>query len=50
MTHPHVIVTPHCCGEFEGYYDAGADLLIANVEKMRAGGGAMNRVDLERGY
>ncbi|ODN72674.1 hypothetical protein L202_08114 [Cryptococcus amylolentus CBS 6039] len=53
-THPRVVVTAHTSSSMEGfgYYDAGADLLINNVRRVREGGRgkAINQVDVEKGY
>jgi phosphoglycerate dehydrogenase-like enzyme len=45
-----VFITPHTSGDFAGYFDAGTDLLIENVKRVRAGRGAFNVVDPEKGY
>jgi hypothetical protein len=45
-----VIITPHVSGDFVGYFDAAADLLVANVENVRKGGKAYNVVDPKKGY
>ena len=50
FTHPHAIVTPHTSGDVEGYFDKAADLLIANIKRVRDGGKPMNQIDLEKGY
>lgn len=50
LTHPRAVITPHMSADFAGYFDAGVDLLIANVERVRNGGEWMNRVDPEKGY
>lgn len=50
FTHPRAVITPHCSADFAGYFDAGADLLIANVKRVREGGELMNVVDREKGY
>jgi phosphoglycerate dehydrogenase-like enzyme len=50
FTHPRVIITPHTSGGVEGYLDKAADLLIANVEQIRNGGGPINKVDWKKGY
>ncbi|TYJ52190.1 hypothetical protein B9479_007205 [Cryptococcus floricola] len=53
-THPRVVVTAHTSSNMEGlgYYDAGADLLIDNVRRVREGGRgrAINQVDVDKGY
>jgi phosphoglycerate dehydrogenase-like enzyme len=49
-SHPRAIVTPHTSGDYEGYFEAGADLLIANVERYRKEGRFLNVVDPEKGY
>ena len=50
FSHPKVALTPHTSGDVAGYTDYGAELLIANVERVRKGGKAMNVVDFKRGY
>jgi phosphoglycerate dehydrogenase-like enzyme len=50
FSHPRVIITPHVSGDFVGYFDAAADLLVANVENVRKGGKAYNVVDPKKGY
>lgn len=49
-THPSAIVTPHTSGSFENYYEAGADLLIAQMERIQAGERLLNVVDPAKGY
>lgn len=50
LSHPRVVLTPHVSADFEGYFDAGAELLVANVENVRKGGEPFNVVDPEKGY
>lgn len=50
LTHKRAVITPHISADFAGYFDAGVDLLIANVDRVRAGGKPINRVDPEKGY
>ncbi|CAK9786769.1 hypothetical protein CC85DRAFT_262019 [Cutaneotrichosporon oleaginosum] len=50
LTHPRVVITPHTSADFEGYFDAGAELLVENIENMRRGGEPYNVVDPEKGY
>lgn len=50
FTHPAAIVTGHTSGSFEGYFDAGADILLAQLERLKEGEGPMNVVDPEKGY
>lgn len=50
FTHPQAIVTPHTSGGVEGYMDKVADLLVANIKRVRSGGKPMNKVDPEKGY
>ncbi|KAK4684126.1 hypothetical protein P7C73_g6079, partial [Tremellales sp. Uapishka_1] len=50
FSHPKAIITPHTSGDFEGYFDAGADLLIANIEGARRGEALLNVIDPEKGY
>jgi phosphoglycerate dehydrogenase-like enzyme len=47
---PRVIITPHISGVFDGYFDAGADVLLANVDRLRQGLRPYNLVDLVKGY
>lgn len=49
-THPRAIITPHTSGDFEGYFDAGSDLLRASVERYRKEGKFINVVDPKKGY
>lgn len=49
-SHPKAIITPHTSGDFEGYFDAGSDLLVASVEKFRKEGKFINVIDPEKGY
>ncbi|WRT69930.1 uncharacterized protein IL334_006921 [Kwoniella shivajii] len=50
FTHPNVIVTSHTSGSFEGYFDSGADLLIAQAERLKSGSDPLNVVDPAKGY
>ncbi|KAI9638424.1 D-isomer specific 2-hydroxyacid dehydrogenase [Dioszegia hungarica] len=50
FTHPRALITPHTSGDFAGYVDAATELLVANVEQLRKGGVAFNKVDPARGY
>ena len=50
FTHPRALITPHTSGDFVGYFDAAADLLLASVERVRKGGEPFNVVDPEKGY
>jgi phosphoglycerate dehydrogenase-like enzyme len=45
-----VIITPHTSGGVEGYLDKAADLLVANIKRIREGGEPINKVDWKRGY
>lgn len=49
-THPAAIITGHTSGSFEGYYDAGADILIAQLKRLKDGEPFMNVVDPDKGY
>lgn len=49
-THPSAIVTPHTSGSFEQYYEAGADILIAQKKRIEAGEKLLNIVDPAKGY
>ncbi|ORY27887.1 D-isomer specific 2-hydroxyacid dehydrogenase [Naematelia encephala] len=50
FTHPHVIVTPHASGNFEGYYDGGADVLLFQIDRLNRGESPVNVVDPAKGY
>lgn len=50
LSHPHAVITPHNSSDFEGYFDAGTDMMIASVERVRAGGEPMNVIDPKKGY
>lgn len=50
LTHPKCVITPHVSADFEGYFDAGGELLVANIKNIRKGGEAWNVVDPEKGY
>lgn len=49
-THPRAIVTPHTSGDFDGYFDAGADLLAASVQRFREEQRFINVIDPAKGY
>ncbi|WVW86486.1 hypothetical protein I302_108534 [Kwoniella bestiolae CBS 10118] len=49
-THPNVIVTPHTSGIIEGYFDVGADILIAQAAKLKQNEEPLNVVDPVKGY
>jgi len=50
FTHPKCIITPHLSGDTEGEFDIGADILLANVERIREGGKIINLIDVAKGY
>ncbi|OCF31483.1 oxidoreductase [Kwoniella heveanensis BCC8398] len=50
FTHPRVILTAHTSSNVTGYFELGADLLLANVQRIREGGKPINKVDPARGY
>ncbi|OXG23650.1 oxidoreductase [Cryptococcus neoformans Ze90-1] len=50
FTHPSVIVTPHTSGSFEGYFDSGADVLLAQGDRLKQGLSPINVVDPAKGY
>lgn len=50
FTHPRVIITPHTSGGWEGYFDDGADVLLYQAERIRAGREPVNVVDPAKGY
>lgn len=45
FTHPSVIVTPHTSGSFEGYFDSGADVLLAQGDRLKQDLPPINVVD-----
>ncbi len=47
---PDVVVSPHMCGDFEGFTDVLVDLFLDNFQRWRAGEPLRNVVDKERGY
>lgn len=47
---PDVLVSPHMCGDFEGFRETLVDLFASNFNSWRAGGALRNLVDQERGY
>ena len=49
-SHPKLLITPHMSGETEDLLDLAADILLANVERVREGKPVYNRVDYARGY
>lgn len=49
-THPRCIITPHISGNAENELGLGADIAIANAERLRKGERPYNLVDLARGY
>lgn len=49
-THPRAIITPHTSGDFDGYFDAGADLLAASVKRFREEQRFINVIDPAKGY
>ncbi|OCF32126.1 oxidoreductase [Kwoniella heveanensis BCC8398] len=50
FTHPNVIVTPHTSGSFENYYDAGAEVLLVQEQRLEEGKDPINVVDPAKGY
>ncbi|BEJ13990.1 hypothetical protein CspHIS471_0311640 [Cutaneotrichosporon sp. HIS471] len=50
LTHPRAVITPHSSADVEGYFDAGGELLVENIENMRRGGKPYNVVDPVKGY
>ncbi|WWD15662.1 hypothetical protein CI109_100084 [Kwoniella shandongensis] len=50
FTHPQVTITPHTSSDIAGYFEIGADLLLANVKRIREGGKPINKVDPAKGY
>lgn len=50
FTHPSVIVTPHTSGSFEGYFDSGADVLLAQGDRLKQDLPPINVVDPTKGY
>lgn len=50
FTHPRAIITPHTSGSFEGYYDSGADVLLFQAGRLKAGQKPVNIIDPVKGY
>ncbi|WVQ99102.1 hypothetical protein IAU59_006234 [Kwoniella sp. CBS 9459] len=50
FTHPSVIVTPHTSGSFENYFDAGAEVLLVQGQRLKEGKDPINVVDAVKGY
>ncbi|WVR07875.1 hypothetical protein IAU60_004918 [Kwoniella sp. DSM 27419] len=50
FTHPSVIVTPHTSGSFENYFEAGAEVLVSQGERLARGESPINVVDPSKGY
>lgn len=50
FSHARAIVTPHTSGSFEGYFDSGADVLLFQAERIKAGLQPVNVVDPAKGY
>jgi phosphoglycerate dehydrogenase-like enzyme len=50
FTHPRAIITPHTSGGWEGYFDDGADVLLYQAERIKAGREPVNVVDPAKGY
>lgn len=46
----NVIITAHSSGASPHYWDRAIELIIANVQRLRAGEEPLNRVDLAAGY
>jgi phosphoglycerate dehydrogenase-like enzyme len=49
-TMPNVIVSPHICGDFEGWERAVVDVFVDNAARYAAGEPLRNLVDKRRGY
>lgn len=49
-THPGAIITGHTSGSFGNYCEAGADILIAQLKRLKEGGEVMNVVNPDKGY
>jgi phosphoglycerate dehydrogenase-like enzyme len=47
---PDVLVSPHMCGDFEGFTEVLVDLFVENFGRMRSGRQLQNVVDKHRGY
>jgi phosphoglycerate dehydrogenase-like enzyme/maleate cis-trans isomerase len=48
--HPRIIVSPHMCGDFQGYTNTLVDLFVDNFTAWRSGRPLRNVVDKRRGY
>ncbi|EIN04029.1 hypothetical protein PUNSTDRAFT_108873 [Punctularia strigosozonata HHB-11173 SS5] len=46
----NVIITPHLSGRTVKYFDLAVDILVENLDRIKAGKELVNRVDLKRGY
>lgn len=47
---PDIIVSPHMCGDFEGYREALVRLFADNLERWRSRQPLLNVIDKSRGY
>ncbi|KAL1406143.1 hypothetical protein Q8F55_007827 [Vanrija albida] len=50
LSHPRALITPHTSSDSATYFDEATNLLLANVERLRAGGKPINRIDPVKGY
>ena len=46
----NVLITAHTSGSTPRYWDRLMNLLIANIERFRAGEPLLNRIDVGEGY
>lgn len=49
-SHPRIMITPHLSGETEDELVASTTILLANVERLRAGKPQFNNVSFTKGY
>jgi phosphoglycerate dehydrogenase-like enzyme len=49
-SHPRIMITPHLSGETEDELVASTTILLANVERVRAGKPHFNNVSFTKGY
>jgi phosphoglycerate dehydrogenase-like enzyme len=47
---PDVVVSPHMCGDFQGFTEVLVDVFADNFSRWRAGKPLRNVVDMSRGY
>lgn len=47
---PNILITPHCSGNFSGFWPRSRDLIAENIRAFREGKSLRNVVDKKRGY